>query len=692
MIFFGALCLCTLPDIYSAHFTKRFLVVLSYLMKERFSPKLSFFARGLIGVFLCVGMLFPSVLFADTMPLSGGSVTYTSSERTDLVRPTVVRILQHVEGSAEIPSFIIDGKGMIAIDPKKASTVVPVDNNILGTGFFVSSSGIILTNAHSVSDTTIKLSIVFGFIEKSLKDATGKSDVTDVMKNLFTEQSTDFVLKSTTFSLTKDIIVLNPQNTANTETSTNKKDVFSLGVPAIVLHANDLFYKQGDDVAVIKINLNGYPSNVFSKVQSSLAVGDRVFAAEPGSVDELQNIEDLGGAAIYNVALQEVVVTRLSLSTSTPVAYTDNSAQRQSLGGPVVNASGEIIGMTTYGADAGVSKGSVPVIIIPRLVLEAALKGYDDSVNDEKTFDTSMRKAFASLHNGACNDAKTQFALATAGNPFVAASQYDSYVSSCNEAQTLKATSTQSSSGGGIILAVKNFFGGHSLSDWLVVVGAGIFLIGVLVAFRLILRMLRKRSSRVSAVQNEAVRSEDIKNARRTPIGEQFPLSKKDAPVSEKSISQKELDAAIQKPVSPERESEESVFHTTPAHFPGRPDGASDEPDILGSTPQKDVAFGSISPDDQKRLAALWPAKYGASKESPGGESTVVSEVVSVKEEKFPKDEGQTKESEPALGAAIEYVFSTRKLGFSDDEIREELLRIGWEEKDVAKVFRLTAV
>jgi S1-C subfamily serine protease len=645
------------------------------VMKER--PVPYFFLVAIF--FATVGVFFvdTKAVCAETVTLSPepgslqGEVSYSEEELSHILKHTTVRILQHVEGSVEIPSFIIDSeKKTVAIDPLKKPTVISgISENILGTGFFVSSDGYIATNAHFVSDAVSKTVIIDSFVKNAISEAVGKKKATATIDSLFTEEIVDFMLAKTKFNLTKTLIVLDPKTDPTTLTD-ETPSLYSLGFTAKEIATNDLFYKQGLDIALIKIEGEVFPASDLEGKEP--IVGEKVYTFKTPSMSVFGDIASLAGKKPYEVSLLSAVVVRQGIATSTSVYYSDLTASPELSGAMVFDASGSVIGITSYDAQ----EDSSSVSILPgRAILEMLEKVSSTTSAIEPSFTKHVEKGIALSKELLCEEARVEFALAAGvQSSFVDSTIFDGYVTSCNVALAA-ATAEKANTGGfkDILDTLSQFISSMTPYQWAILIGALLFflLIGVIVSFR------KKGSSEEDVSgsggdgalpQSTFSKGDILKEVRRSP-SQGNDLSKiesnmrGDHNTSSPTLSKRE--SMFNREIGGVIKGSDPLQKTTKEVNGGQNSEVPSEMDAALSA--------QISDADQKRLAKLWPNKYTSNTEVK----------VETKKETTPAD---VLEVHPAI---ISYIVNTRPLGFSDDEIKIELVRVGWKEGDIQNAFRI---
>lgn len=677
--------------------------------------------------------LYGSAVFAQTNPIilgdasrtSTSSVVYSEQELSSLLKPSIVRIVQHIQGTATIPSFIIDKTGLITLDKNKKTATVPIDNiNILGSGFFVSDDGYILTNAHFVSETSSKLMVVSSFVKTSLEagivdQKTGKvkyrtpEEVDTVMREMFTDQTVDFILKNTTFTIKREIVVIDPKNNQPVLKDT-VFNLFKVGASAAVVYVNDNFYTQGDDIALLKISGNGFPSVDFSS-KEMLAVSDTVFVFKlpifglAKSIDELS----IGGVSVAEIASAIIVKSETAASSTSQVYKTDLLGGDDSSGGMAFDNAGTVVGLIAYdGKKYILDKDTQYQTIIPVNVLRDILKK-NSIAEKESVFGSRARSGFIAAEKLLCENAAKHFSIATSlGSSFVPANYFDPYVTRCEDASKTASVASQKKWVGAFsfFLPIKEKVIELWNIRWVSITLLIFLTIVLLVLLISIIRELfRKKTTgeRLDGIGSE--RSEEVSQARRTTLSEKIPLEEDEKVLpgridypSKNMVTIPKKQEPILKNTSSTFISNEKkdkgfeTFKTSIAGFPARSDVAQS---LEVSTELEGIPAG-----DKEMLVSLWPTKYGdkgavdpVAKTSPFGgtakidpiKNEVVKEPQTVVEKIKPENTNQTTAVEIPIDYTpiVDYVKQTRELGFSDDLIKKELLKAGWKEDVVAIVF-----
>ena len=210
---------------------------------------------------------------------------FSDEELSDLTRPSVVRIYHAVTGQVKVPDFTVDAaKRELLIDVKK-TRIVPIQYEFLGTGVAIQPNGYIATNAHIVSDDTVKFLKIKELVSlvatkaaqtklKPTKKATTTPPAVDPEKlaaELFAKDYTR-ILEGSTFELVGKTTVFNQASQKETLI-----DLIAEGFDASVEYAESGFLENDRDIAIIKIDRARLPALPIEEIET-LPIGRTVFS------------------------------------------------------------------------------------------------------------------------------------------------------------------------------------------------------------------------------------------------------------------------------------------------------------------------------------------------------------------------------------------------------------------------------
>ncbi len=364
------------------------------LMKKQRKYLYRFIMRGLI-----VGML---------ILISGNTAFAALSEEAlaDLVKPGVVRIAEHVTGTAKIPAIKVDIRsGLVATIPDRF-TDVPIDEYLSGTGFIIHPDGYIATNAHVVSLQTIKtmlatesaLSAVF---ENALLLSEQEMDafLRDERSQEFSREIIRYVIQESDFDLHHEIAVLRPG-----ATKMPLEQLITTGFPADIVAENESFMDDSRDVALLKIREERLPALTLGRAED-LSVGSKVYIFGFPATAEI-NEKDPSEATFTRGVVSAI---RESEDSQFKIYQTDAKVSEGSSGGPLFNDEGQVLGMVTFQTDeltrsAGDNFAfALPIRLVEALALEARV------LPEEGQYGEHFRQGFAAFMDRHCDVARTAF-------------------------------------------------------------------------------------------------------------------------------------------------------------------------------------------------------------------------------------------------------------------------------------------
>jgi S1-C subfamily serine protease len=380
--------------------------------------------------------IFSAPEFSFAADAGGGSVSppqFSEEELVSMVKPAVVRIVVHVEGDVSVVPFKINLKDFtIGSISGQKPLKMPINMNLAGSGFAVNPDGYILTNAHVVSDYTVKKAVVLPIIQlvlageiSSLRDADAKAmnQRTQEESFAFGQQILDYVINASTFNFNKNISVLNP--TSN-ETSFDK--LAASGFPAQVVSTNESWYKDNRDVAVLKINEQNLPSLRLG-TSEPLSVGRQVY------VFGFPSNAELGSNNLLESTFTKGVISAVKSSPNNDfkIFQTDAKVSMGSSGGPLFNTLGQVAGLVTFETQSNSQiSGDNFAFAIPADIAKAAISE-NFIINDEGAYGPHMKTGLALLHDNHCKSAIAEFNLAKGVNEKFGVAKYvDPYIAKCN--------------------------------------------------------------------------------------------------------------------------------------------------------------------------------------------------------------------------------------------------------------------
>lgn len=327
----------------------------------------------------------------------------------DLVQPSVVRIAEHVTGTARVPVIKVDLKRkLVAAVPDRFSDVT-VDEYLTGSGFIIHADGYIATNAHVVSLVTIKNSLasesaLSAIYENalSLSEEEMQQFLDDQDGKRFSREIIQYIIDHSVFDLKHDIAVLRPGTK-----DASMHDLIQSGFPAQVVASHEQFFEDERDVALLKIEETHLPALSLG-TSSDLTLGKKVFIfGFPSTAEINQN-----NPSVATFTRGVVSAVRETEDGQLKIFQTDAKVSQGSSGGPLFNEQGEVLGMISFQTDElSRSAGDNFAFALPiEIVQEQALAGR--ILPEEGLYGQTFRAGFQAFTERHCDTALTRFAEA----------------------------------------------------------------------------------------------------------------------------------------------------------------------------------------------------------------------------------------------------------------------------------------
>ncbi len=368
--------------------------------------------------------LFLLVFGVSGMPFSvRAAAPYTPPELAHITKPSVARIVTHTFGKAEITPVVIDIKrGLIAVpDMVGGVGMVEVDEHISGSGVIVHPDGYIATNAHLVSQTTIKQrmaaeSALAAFYQNALflSETETQAFLESDEAESFMRRVVQTVIDNSRFELHTDVFVLNPRS--------DKEKVVDLvqeAFPATVESLDENFLENDRDVALIKIDLDHLPALPITSSET-LSVGSTAYIFGFPGTAELNTRSPLEATFTQGV----VSAIKAAAQKDFPIYQTDAKVSQGSSGGPLFNDHGEVVGLITFqtGELERASGDGFAFALPTSLIVDEATK-IGLTLNHHEIF-TAFTRGIDAVHEKHCQTADGFFRETEAANDFFSLEKY----------------------------------------------------------------------------------------------------------------------------------------------------------------------------------------------------------------------------------------------------------------------------
>lgn len=441
----------------------------------------------------------------------------------DLVKPSVVRIAEHVTGTARIPAIKVDiRKHLVAVIPD-SSTDVTVDEYFSGSGFVIHSDGYIATNAHVVSLETVKSTLasesaLSAIYENALvlSDQEMQDFLGDESNKAFAKEIIRYVIAHGEFDLKHDLSVMRPGSQ-----DTKIADFITNGFPAEVVVVNENFLDDERDVAIIKIEEHDLPALQLGG-SDSFSVGKQIYIFGFPATAEI-NSKDPAEATFTSGSVSAIKQT---LDGNLKIFQTDAKVSQGSSGGPLFNERGEVLGLITFQTDelsraAGDNFAfALPVGIVTDLALGARI------LPEEGVYSRAFKLGFAAFLEKHCTTAQASFQEAETTNSAFSPARYISpYLEKCAVWQ--REGQARDNSWTDLRARV-----GALSEPLLYLIGGGLVSLGILgVMMYWLLRQLRREEQTISVLEQRLQADEEELYRHEQRVGEKK-LSSPERPVT----------------------------------------------------------------------------------------------------------------------------------------------------------------
>jgi S1-C subfamily serine protease len=385
----------------------------------------------------------PQVLGASVA--AAQSQQLSQEEISDLSRPAMVHIINHVTGAITIPDFKVDlySFAMTPDYSSKDNYSKDYDEVLIGSGFFINDSGYIVTNSHVVSAKELANNLYDGVISHMQQviqteagalskadrqkyfDYMGRTYPDDTAVNklaqLFQQNASTYIWQKMQDATAKTIKVVNP-NLALPANATLDM-VAAKSFPANILSVNQNYPLDNKDVALVKIDQSNVPALQLGSSEN-LNSGQAIYILgfpENARVSSSDFIEPVFTNGVISAIKEDYGSKLIELNAK---------VGEGSSGGPVIDSGGNVVGIiATLTGDAGAGdtfSQALPIELVKDMLSTAGIS------NTSGTFRTNFMAGLAAADQSRCKSAVANFQAAKLINvSFADDRTVDKYINNC---------------------------------------------------------------------------------------------------------------------------------------------------------------------------------------------------------------------------------------------------------------------
>ncbi len=285
---------------------------------------------------LCLALFVNVNIYAYT----NNKIDLKTEDVIDITKPSIVKVVSYVKGKINIPNFRFDYENY-QIVPLDGEFPIPVDKTVYGTGFIISSDGIIATNSHIVEG--IIADVYKTISEEYLKGTTESESKQALIKHKDIDEAYDeaykiiyrYLYEKSNNNLNKTIKILKPY-----DNSKKFSEIFDNGYDAKVLYSNPFYEDDDKDVAILKIETENLPTiPLIDDSKINIVTGQKVYTfGFPSSAF-------LGGSDFLEPTFSQGVINAIKNKDTVTIYQTDAKVSSGSSGSPLFDKDGNVIGI-----------------------------------------------------------------------------------------------------------------------------------------------------------------------------------------------------------------------------------------------------------------------------------------------------------------------------------------------------------